>query len=293
MAALTDWLATPDSREYIRAREGLWVRLVSQLDGSQYISTGATDEEGAWTIDPRPPSGTYIMSIATSSIGPWVPTGYTYEVAVPQADATVVHLTGDETIAGTKTFTSRPVVPDDYVDLANAQTIGGQKTFSARPVLPQDYVDVATDQVVRGFKTFTLDPTFPSDSNYTDVQQNAAQALTAGVFTQLVFGDVQGDPWFSWVTNNQFVASEAGRYQVIGTMELVGSANNVIMAAFWNGIEAKAGFHWGGELGSVIAILRLGVGDIIDIRAYVDTAGCSTSGVGSRNHASFTYLGPL
>lgn len=293
MAALTDWLATPDAREYIRARPGLWVRLVSQNDGSQYISNGATDDEGAWTIDPRPPAGTYIMSIATSAIGPWVPTGYTYEVAVPQVDAAAVHVTGDETIAGTKTFSSRPVVPDDYVDRANAQTINGVKTFSARPVVPQDYVDLATNQVIQGVKTFAIRPAFPEDGNHTEVRQNAAQALTSGVFNQLTFPEVESDPWFAWQNSTSFVAGEAGRYLVIGTIELTGGSSNPIIAVFWNGVEAKTGFHWGGELGSVVAVLRLSAGDVIDIRVYVDQAGATTSGSSSRNFAQFEYLGPL
>lgn len=139
MATLTDWLASPDIQEYVRVRDGLWVRLVSQYDGSQYISTGATDEEGAWTIDPRPPSGTYTMDIATSSIGPWIPTGYTYEVSTEESG--LVRTSGDQTISGTKTFTGRPVVPSDYVDLVNAQTIDGVKTFIHPPVMPS-WVDV-------------------------------------------------------------------------------------------------------------------------------------------------------
>ena len=73
----------------------------------------------------------------------------------PEGDENSVKLTGDQTIAGVKTFTSSPVVPapttnfqaatkkyvDDnatsgYVDITTAQSIGGVKTFTSSPVVP-------------------------------------------------------------------------------------------------------------------------------------------------------------
>jgi len=72
-----------------------------------------------------------------------------------EGDENSVKLTGDQTIAGVKTFTSSPVVPtpttnfqaatkkyvDDnatagYVDITTAQSIGGVKTFTSSPVVP-------------------------------------------------------------------------------------------------------------------------------------------------------------
>lgn len=68
-------------------------------------------------------------------------------------------LTGDQTIAGIKTFSSAPVVPDDSFAIAKVdglqdalddktslsgdQTFTGTKTFSSAPVVPDDAFDIA------------------------------------------------------------------------------------------------------------------------------------------------------
>ena len=124
----------------------------------------------------------------------------------PEGDENSVKLTGDQTIAGVKTFTSSPVVPapttnfqaatkkyvDDnatsgYVDITTAQSIGGVKTFTSSPVVPApttnfqaatkkyvddnkitDYVKLTTNQSVAGIKTFTSSPVVPAPT--TDLQ---------------------------------------------------------------------------------------------------------------------------
>lgn len=144
MTALHDWLASPEVDEFLRARDGVWVRLVNLSTGTGYTAGAPTDDEGAWTIDPRPPAGDYSVQVAPSSSGPYTDTGYTYEVPFLQADVEaaitakaeddeVVHNTGDEEIAGIKMFLSRPGLPVDYVDISNDQAVGGLKTHS-RPV---------------------------------------------------------------------------------------------------------------------------------------------------------------
>lgn len=80
------------------------------------------------------------------------------DLAAKAADSAVVHLTGNETVGGTKTFSSAPVVPDSSFTIAKVtnlqpsldakaadsavvhnsgtETIGGTKTFSTMPVVP-------------------------------------------------------------------------------------------------------------------------------------------------------------
>ena len=68
-------------------------------------------------------------------------------------DANFVHKTGDETIAGVKTFSSSPIVPNattatqaiafgQAVNLTAAQTIAGIKTFSSSPIVPTPTTDM-------------------------------------------------------------------------------------------------------------------------------------------------------
>lgn len=70
--------------------------------------------------------------------------------------STVVHKTGAETIAGVKTFSSSPIVPNattatqamaygQGVNLTSEQTIAGVKTFSSSPIVP---VPTSVNQVI-------------------------------------------------------------------------------------------------------------------------------------------------
>lgn len=67
-------------------------------------------------------------------------------------DTAVVHKTGDETIAGVKTFSSSPLIPsaitggqairyDQSVKLSGDETIAGVKTFSSSPIVPTPTTD--------------------------------------------------------------------------------------------------------------------------------------------------------
>ena len=87
-------------------------------------------------------------------------------------------LTSAQTIAGIKTFSSIPVLPNNtitqtkvtngYADLTSAQTIAGIKTFSNIPVLPNNtisqnnvtngYADLSSAQTISGIKTFSQPP---------------------------------------------------------------------------------------------------------------------------------------
>lgn len=125
-------------------------------------------------------------------------------------DSAVVHDTGDETIAGIKTFSTAPVVPDDSwviaktaglqtildatVRLTGAQTIAGIKTFSSAPAVPDSSFIIAkvtglqaaldskegtlaagiAAQYYRGDKTWqTLNPTAVGLSNVANLAQVA------------------------------------------------------------------------------------------------------------------------
>jgi microcystin-dependent protein len=78
---------------------------------------------------------------------PEVPTHNNNPVTKKYFDDTGVKLTGNQTVAGIKTFSSSPILPasttdtqairhDQVVRLADNQTVAGVKTFSSSPVVP-------------------------------------------------------------------------------------------------------------------------------------------------------------
>ncbi len=61
------------------------------------------------------------------------------------AGENIVLTTGDQTIAGTKTFSSAPAVTGSgFVLTTGDQTIAGTKTFSSAPVFPATFIDSGT-----------------------------------------------------------------------------------------------------------------------------------------------------
>lgn len=171
-AAANGALGTPARSDHVHPRDG---DLVSRMGVAE---TDITTAEGAITA-------------AEGDI-----------TVLEAADLQNVKLTGAQTVAGVKTFSSIPVGPasdpttanqlarKSYVDtsvatavlLAGAQTVAGVKTFSSIPVLPasdpttgneatrKSYVDagdatavkLTTAQTVAGVKTFSSVPVLPA-----------------------------------------------------------------------------------------------------------------------------------
>ncbi len=74
--------------------------------------------------------------------------------------ATAVHLTGNETVAGVKTFTSSPIVPTPTTDYQ----------ASTKKYVDDNAVFLTGDQTVAGIKTFSSFPITPSSAPTTDYQ---------------------------------------------------------------------------------------------------------------------------
>ena len=128
-----------------------------------------------------------IASNATQAELDTVEAALTVLINAKAADSTVVKLTGAQTVAGVKTFSSAPVVPaaafpeaavaglvadlTATVKLTGAQTVAGVKTFSDSPAVPDNSWSIADtsglqtaldakvaltgNQTVAGDKTFT------------------------------------------------------------------------------------------------------------------------------------------
>lgn len=147
---------------------------------------------------------------------PTVALGATPKQYVDGLDAANVKLTGAQTVAGVKTFSSIPVLPasdpttaneasrksyvDTKVSLTGAETIAGVKTFSSIPVGPasdpttanqltrKSYVDtldganvkLTGDQTIAGIKTFSSIPVGPGADPTTANQLTRKSYVDAG-----------------------------------------------------------------------------------------------------------------
>lgn len=82
-------------------------------------------------------------------------------LAALAADNTVVKLTGDQTIAGTKTFSTVPVVPDGSIAQAK---VTGLTTDLAAKAADSAVVKLTGNQTIAGTKTFSTTPVVPDNS---------------------------------------------------------------------------------------------------------------------------------
>ncbi|QKY78571.1 hypothetical protein SEA_DRYAD_33 [Streptomyces phage Dryad] len=141
---------------------------VDSLDGSNVKVTGDQTVAGVKTFSSipvgpgsDPTTANQLTRKSYVDAGDSTNAGHIADVAADLAtlDGEVVKLTGDQAVAGVKTFSSIPVgpasdpttdnqlarkryvddrIPDtsDFVDKTNDQTVGGVKTFTSIPVLP-------------------------------------------------------------------------------------------------------------------------------------------------------------
>lgn len=150
---------------------------------------------------------------------------------VDAGDATAVKLTGDQTVAGIKTFSSIPVLPasnpttanqasrKQYVDdldaanvkLTGAQTVAGVKTFSSIPVGPAS--DPTTDnQLTRKFYVDAGDSANASDIATLDgeVVKLTGDQSVAGIktFTSIPVGPASDPATDNQLTRKLYVDNE-------------------------------------------------------------------------------------
>jgi hypothetical protein len=145
------------------------------------------------------------------------------------SDATAVHKTGDETVAGTKTFSVSPVVPTPtstghattkaYVDgvaisgspdatatikgiLKLTGALGGTADFPATPTA----VHLTGNETVAGVKTFSSSPTVPTPTTSTQVANKAYVDAAASTMDATDYG-VMNDGTIGAATGTDNTAS--------------------------------------------------------------------------------------
>jgi hypothetical protein len=128
---------------------GQFVQGTNNATALTYVSPAATGANGSFTLNA--PAGLYTLATSPTGIAPWTATGDIFFYIGPD-DSTLIHTSGNETLAGVKTFSSAPIVPagsfpisaitpavpadSAVVHNTGAETIAGVKTFSSPIVVP-------------------------------------------------------------------------------------------------------------------------------------------------------------
>jgi hypothetical protein len=186
----------------------------------------------------------------------------------------VVRLTGDQTVAGIKTFSSSPIIPmatlpgqamrfDETVRLTGNQTVAGIKTFSSSPVVPD--ATLATQAAAFGQIISKVMPSFTGGTSFSGTQLSKAFAGKEGEVTlgslqlkwgQVYFSDGYGEhasfsrdfitPFSTAVVSVVFTAwNKIADNPAHAVIQLYNAqVNNFVAFVNNEAIVAGNGFHW-------------------------------------------------
>jgi hypothetical protein len=199
-------------------------------------------------------------------------TDYTATNGTSVVLASGASLNDEVVIVAFKSFTVADTYTKGEVDafavkLTGAQTVAGVKTFSSAPVLPAASIpQAALAAGVAG--------NGPAFSAY---KSGANQSLTPDTYTKISFQTEEFDTnaAFDNATNYRFQPTVAGYYQVNSRIDLSGTASSRNLATIYkNGTIFKSGGDLGGltptTLGSTISALVFlnGSTDYVEVYAY-------------------------
>jgi hypothetical protein len=184
-------------------------------------------------------------------------TGLTAALAALAADADVVHDTGNETIAGTKTFSSAPVVPDASWTIA--KTSGLQAALDALPI-DSSVVHDTGDETIAGVKTFSSSPIVPTPTT-------AFQAAPKGYVESLI---TAGAGVRVEEEGSTVVAAATGLNFVGGSVTVTDAGSGEATVTFGQS-TALGVFYVGAATGVAIT-------DIANVEAAIDAATAAPRG---------------
>jgi len=208
----------------------------------------------------------YSVTLKSHGSGVWRVTGGTAWVRarlLEKADeSAVVQLTGNQTIAGTKTFASAPSVPDGSFAIAKVsglqsalngmvstsgdQTISGTKTFSSAPSVPDSSfaiskvsgLQAALDDIDdRGVNDWRRTATIDAAANM-DLSAYTHDMLRLTGYAEIeTLGDVPGGAEFVLIANDGFVLKhDSSKIRVPGGDLQVEAAYSVIVRSYGGNI---------------------------------------------------------
>lgn len=109
-------------------------------------------------------------------------------------DNTVVHKTGNETVAGTKTFSSSPVAPTPTSGDSSTKVATTEFVSDAIGDLSSNAVKTYGDQTIAGTKTFTTSPLLPTPSVGDNTTKGATTAYINNKFQVVASLPASPDP---------------------------------------------------------------------------------------------------
>lgn len=132
-----------------------------------------------------------------------------------------------------------------FVNTTGTQTVGGTKTFSSIPVLPASNPTTANQAVRKGF----------ADATYLGITAKAADSDKLDGLDSSAF--LQTPSWTSWTpTQSGWTALPTGtyRYKIVGKtcyfyIDMTAGTSNSDLAVLSLPVAAKSGVYWGGVNG--------------------------------------------
>lgn len=255
-------------------------------------------------------NGTYACILAhTSTAGDIIPTNTTYWQEWVSPD--IVHKTGNETIAGIKTFSSSPIIPTPAN--GDSSTAGATTAFVASAIpynihaatskttpVDADELALLDSSASFGLKKLTwsnlkatLLSFFTTNNQTFSAYAGASQNLTSSVFTKIQFNTEEFDTAsvYDNATNYRFQPTVAGYYLVnvyvaVSTSTTITDYQAVI---YKNGAAFKSGDRVSGVAGinvraSATALVLLnGTTDYVEGYMFAVSTGTLPTTAGANN----------
>jgi hypothetical protein len=200
-------------------------------------------------------------------------------------DSSLVHKSGNETIAGTKTFSSEPITP--------ASTIQSLTTVS---IAANDFVSIAdTSDSGNKKKALVSDIVALAKGPVFSAYKSATQSIPDSAYTKLTFNteeyDITGS--FDAVTNSRFQPLVEGYYRVGGLVEFASGSGQKKLAIYKNGSLHKTLADivlYGIGVGGSCDVYLNGSSDYVELWAFQNSGAALNAGNGA---ASTVFQGHL
>jgi hypothetical protein len=206
----------------------------------------------------------------TSDLNKPVSTAQQAALDLKANDSAVVHKTGDETIAGVKTFS-------DHIVIATSKELQFAGATANIQVNGVDRITVNADGAVNLYN-----PAFSAYSNTT-------VSLPTGTFVKILYQVEEYDKGSGYDhTASRFVAPVAGVYRFTAAATMATAAAQVLLRLYKNGTAVKQGAYGPSVIGATVdADIELAAGDTVEVYCSQSAATQSTGSGGAQLNSYF------
>lgn len=216
--------------------------------------------------------------------------GLVADLAGKATDANVMHLTGNETAAGTKTFSTAPIVPDG--SFPESKVIGLTSDLALR-AMDASVVHLLGAETITGAKTFTGVTTVPTPVNATDAATKAyadgSQVVNARAFNPK--GDAVRLRGISLTNGSNiltatgttptaaFTSADVGKTVIIGDFNGFSRIMTTTITGFTDSSHVTMAANAPQNLSGAGAVAFYGTDDTAALNSFYSTAGALASPV--------------